>query len=85
MDSEDLPLNISRETMQDSALLQKLNRVLTGLFLKFLEEEAKSDADKYIGFFKEFGHFLIERWLRNQGTANSREEKGWTLSRSWIR
>jgi TNF receptor-associated protein 1 len=60
VDSEDLPLNISRETMQDSALLQKLNRVLTGRFLKFLEEEAKADADKYVQFFKEFGHFLKE-------------------------
>ncbi|HEY5777624.1 MAG TPA: molecular chaperone HtpG [Terrimicrobiaceae bacterium] len=60
VDSEDLPLNISRETMQDSALLQKLNKVLTGRFLKFLEEEAKADSDKYAGFFKEFGHFLKE-------------------------
>jgi len=60
VDSEDLPLNISRETMQDSALLQKLNKVLTGRFLKFLEEEAKADADKYAAFFKEFGHFLKE-------------------------
>lgn len=60
VDSEDLPLNISRETMQDSALLQKLNRVLTGRFLKFLEEEAKTDAEKYVQFFKEFGHFLKE-------------------------
>jgi TNF receptor-associated protein 1 len=60
VDSEDLPLNISRETMQDSALLQKLNGVLSGRFLKFLEEEAKADADKYAGFFKEFGHFLKE-------------------------
>jgi len=60
VDSEDLPLNISRETMQDSALMQKLNKVLTGRFLKFLEEEAKSDTDKYATFFKEFGHFLKE-------------------------
>jgi TNF receptor-associated protein 1 len=60
VDSEDLPLNISRETMQDSALLQKLNKVLTGRFLKFLEEEAQSDSDKYAGFFQEFGHFLKE-------------------------
>jgi len=60
VDSEDLPLNISRETMQDSALLQKLNKVLTGRFLKFLEEEAKADSDKYSAFFKEFGHFLKE-------------------------
>ena len=40
--------------------MQKLNKVLTGRFLKFLEEEAKNDADKYVGFFKEFGHFLKE-------------------------
>lgn len=60
VDSEDLPLNISRETMQDSALLQKLNKVLAGRFLKFLEEEAQSDSEKYAGFFKEFGHFLKE-------------------------
>ena len=60
VDSEDLPLNISRETMQDSALMQKLNKVLTSRFLKFLEDEAKSDADKYAEFFKEFGHFLKE-------------------------
>lgn len=60
VDSEDLPLNISRETMQDSALLQKLNKVITGRFLKFLDEEAKGDAEKFAGFFKEFGHFLKE-------------------------
>ncbi len=60
VDSEDLPLNISRETMQDSALMQKLNKVLSGRFLKFLDDEAKNDADKYNGFFKEFGHFIKE-------------------------
>ncbi len=60
VDSEDLPLNISRETMQDSALMQKLNKVLTGRFLKFLEDEAKGDADKYGEFFKEFGRFIKE-------------------------
>ncbi len=60
VDSEDLPLNISRETMQDSALMQKLNKVLTTRLLKFLDEEAKADADKYAKFFAEFGHFLKE-------------------------
>ncbi len=60
VDSEDLPLNISRETMQDSALLQKLNKVLTTRFLKFLDEEANGSPDKFAEFFKEFGHFLKE-------------------------
>jgi TNF receptor-associated protein 1 len=60
VDSEDLPLNISRETMQDSALLQKLNKVLTGRFLKFLEERAGKDAAQFDKFYSEFGRFLKE-------------------------
>ena len=60
VDSEDLPLNISRETMQDSALLQKLNRVLTGRFLKFLEEQAVKDPAAYDEFYSEYQRFLKE-------------------------
>jgi molecular chaperone HtpG len=59
-DSEDLPLNISRETMQDSALLRKLNEVLTKRVLKWLEEEAKADPEKYDRFHREHGHCLKE-------------------------
>lgn len=60
IDSSDLPLNISRESMQDSALVQKLNRVVTRRFLKFLEKEAKDDPAKYIEFYKKFNRFLKE-------------------------
>ena len=60
VDSEDLPLNISRETMQDSALLRKLNEVLTKRVLKWLDEEAKADPEKFDKFFKEHGHCLKE-------------------------
>ncbi|MEA3212972.1 MAG: receptor-associated protein 1 [Chthoniobacter sp.] len=60
VDSEDLPLNISRETMQDSALLRKLNEVLTGRVLKWLDEEAKADPEKYDRFFAQHGHCLKE-------------------------
>ena len=60
VDSEDLPLNISRETMQDSALLQKLNKVLTSRFLKFLEETAEKDAATYEKFYGEYAKFLKE-------------------------
>ena len=70
VDSEDLPLNISRETMQDSALMQKLNRVLTGRFLKFLEEEAKTNPEGYTQFFAEHGPFLKE------GVATDYEHRG---------
>ena len=60
IDSEDLPLNISRETMQDKGLLDKLGKVITKRFLKLLEEEAAQRADGYHEFYKEFGIFLKE-------------------------
>jgi len=60
VDSEDLPLNISRETMQDKALLDKLGKVITKRFLKFLEDEAKARADSYAEFYAQFGIFLKE-------------------------
>ncbi|MGW8160208.1 MAG: molecular chaperone HtpG [Desulfoprunum sp.] len=60
VDSEDLPLNISRQALQDNALVGKLRRVITKRFLKFLEEEAKRDADGYLTFWKTFGIFLKE-------------------------
>jgi len=60
VDSEDLPLNISREMMQDSSLMQKLNRVLTGRFLKFLAEQAEKDPANYEKFYAEYQRFLKE-------------------------
>ena len=60
VDSEDLPLNISRETMQDKALLEKLGKVITKRFLKFLDEEATSRPESYTKFYAQFGLFLKE-------------------------
>ena len=60
VDSEDLPLNISRETMQDKALIEKLNKVITKRFLKFLDEEATQRPDSFIKFYANFGIYLKE-------------------------
>jgi TNF receptor-associated protein 1 len=60
VDSEDLPLNISRETMQDTSLMQKLNKVLTSRFLKFLDETAEKDPETYEKFYSEYHRFLKE-------------------------
>ena len=60
VDSEDLPLNISRETMQDTSLMQKLNKVLTGRFLKFLDEQAGKAPEAYDKFYHEYQRFLKE-------------------------
>jgi TNF receptor-associated protein 1 len=60
IDSEDLPLNISRESMQDSALVRKLNSVLTKRFVKFLAKQAKEAPEDFMEFNKRFGRFLKE-------------------------
>jgi len=60
VDSTDLPLNVSRETMQDNALIHKLNSVLTKRFLKFLAETSKKEPDSYLEFWKEFGLLIKE-------------------------
>jgi molecular chaperone HtpG len=60
VDSADLPLNISRESMQDSSLIQKLNKVITKRFLKLLEEKAKKAPEVYNEFWDKFGLFLKE-------------------------
>ncbi len=60
VDSEDLPLNISRETMQDKALIEKLNKVITKRFLKFIDEEATQRPESFAKFYAQFGIFLKE-------------------------
>ena len=58
VDSEDLPLNVSRETVQSSGLIPKLKKVLTNQVIKELESLAKKDAEKYNNFWQEFGVYL---------------------------
>ncbi len=60
VDSADLPLNISRETIQESALIAKLNQVITRRFIKFLADTAKKDAELYEKIWRSFGLFLKE-------------------------
>ncbi len=60
VDSEDLPLNISRESMQDSALVRKLGEVVSGRVLKLLDQQGTEDAEKYAAFYRDFARFLKE-------------------------
>jgi len=60
VDSEDLPLNISRQALQDNALVAKIKRVITKRFLKYLAEEAKKDEENYLKFWETFGIYLKE-------------------------
>lgn len=60
IDSADIPLNISRETMQDSALVKKLGSVISKRVIKMFEKEAAADAEKYQGFYRKFERFFKE-------------------------
>ena len=60
VDSADLPLNVSRETLQHNPLLTKIKSNLVTRVLKTLEEMKTSEYESYLKFHKEFGGLLKE-------------------------
>ena len=61
VDSEDLPLSVSREKAQDERLVKKLKNSVTRKFISELAKFARKDPEKYKKeFFPEFGHFIKE-------------------------
>ncbi|CAH0526754.1 molecular chaperone HtpG [Vibrio hippocampi] len=60
IDSNDLPLNVSREILQDNKVTQSLRSACTKRVLTMLERIAKNDEEKYQSFWKEFGMVLKE-------------------------
>ncbi|EKT4208059.1 molecular chaperone HtpG [Escherichia coli] len=60
IDSSDLPLNVSREILQDSTVTRNLRNALTKRVLQMLEKLAKHDAEKYQTFWQQFGLVLKE-------------------------
>jgi molecular chaperone HtpG len=57
VDTEDLPLNVSREVTQASPAMKKINNILTDKVLK-LHEDMSEDEEQYAKFFSEFGGIL---------------------------
>lgn len=60
VDCEDISLNISRETYQDSSKIANLRNILTKRILRALADEMNRDLDKYNRWYNEFQHFLKE-------------------------
>ncbi len=60
VDSEDLPLNISRETLQDNQLVKKIGKHLTKKILSTLKAQKKEQPEKYKEFWKQFSVFIKE-------------------------
>ena len=60
VDSEDLPLNVSRESVQKNALIEKINNSLTLRVLKELQLIADQNVGKYCKFWQQYGTLLKE-------------------------
>ena len=60
VDSADLPLNVSREILQESRDVKAIREGCTRRVLGMLEDMAQDEAEKYAGFWKEFGQVLKE-------------------------
>ncbi|EXI62848.1 heat shock protein 90 [Mannheimia granulomatis] len=60
LDTNDLPLNVSREILQENKVTQSLRSTLTKRALQLLEKLAKDDAEKYAQFWQAFGLVLKE-------------------------
>lgn len=60
VDSADLPLNVSREALQDNTVFRKIKKVLTKKVLSHLESVATEKPDDYLTFYRQFGITLRE-------------------------
>lgn len=60
IDSDSLPLNVSREILQENALLEKIRSGAVKKVLGLLEDLANNDPEKYASFWKEFGQAFKE-------------------------
>jgi molecular chaperone HtpG len=60
VDSADLPLNVSREALQDNTIFRKMQKVITKKVLDHLDSIAQDDAEQYATFYQQFGSILRE-------------------------
>ncbi|MDE2637705.1 MAG: molecular chaperone HtpG [Chloroflexota bacterium] len=70
VDSEDLPLSVTRESIQATRVMASLKKTITRRALSELKRMAKNDRDKYLAIFQEFGGFL------KQGLVIESEDRG---------
>ena len=70
VDSEDLPLSVSRESIQATRVMASLKKTVTRRVLNELKRMARNDRDKYLKFFGEFGAFL------KQGLVVEHDDRG---------
>jgi molecular chaperone HtpG len=65
VDSSDLPLNISREMLQQNPLLERMQKNVVRNVLEALEAMKNTDYEKYVSFFEDFGAMLKDGAARD--------------------
>lgn len=60
VDSEDLPLNVSRETVQNNPNIRQIRRALSNRIIRELKSLAEKEPEKYATFWEQFGIFIKE-------------------------
>ena len=95
VDSEDLPLNISRETLQENIVFTKIANTVTSQVLSYLIDKAKNKPEEYIEFWKEHGRYFklgytdftnaekYQQLLRFNSSAN-KDEKEFTSLEEYV-
>jgi len=73
VDSEDIPLNLSRELLQDSALIRKLRTVIQNRVVRFLFDRLRKEPENYDKFFQDYGIFIKEGVLGSQEQVEKEE------------
>jgi len=95
VDSEDLPLNVSRESVQSNPVTRQLRKALTNRLLKDLKNLAEQDAARYATFWSEFGVFIKEGVASDYANREALQEllrfhsthtgaDGWTTLKEYI-
>ena len=70
VDSSDLPLNVSRELLQQHPELTAIRTALTRRVLDMLSKMASGDAEKYANFWREFGQVLKEGLVEDHASRD---------------
>lgn len=73
VDSEDVPLNLSRELLQNSALIRRLRTVIQNRTIRFLFDKSRKDPESYSKFFGDYGIFIKEGILSSQEQVEKEE------------
>ncbi len=95
VDSEDLPLNISRETLQENIIFTKIANTVTSQVLSYLSDKAKDKPEEYAEFWKEHGRYFklgytdftnadkYQQLLRFN-SSNDKDDKGLTSIEDYV-